>query len=137
MQRPDVVIAVLLVAVLAFGAVYFVHIPTPTYFPLEHAWHLVEPGQGPGMGWYGRSGVALGISAVAALIAYAVMRRRRTSHPGLSRTTVRWLSAIILAALGLMTIAIVHEQAHWFTKPSVPLPAVHSDTFPTPENPGE
>lgn len=127
----------LAVAVLAFGAVYFAHVPAPKYFPLEHAWHVVDPGQGPGMGWYGRSGVALGISTIAALVAYVAIRRRTASHPGFSRAMVRWLSSIIMIALGLMTIAIIYEQAHWFTKPSVPLPTTQTGALPKPDVPGE
>ncbi|MCC6695642.1 MAG: hypothetical protein IT365_08425 [Candidatus Hydrogenedentes bacterium] len=122
MRRIDSILTILLLASLAFCAVYSLNPPTPRYFPLERAWHVTAEGQGPGMGWYGRSGAALlgGLLAGCCGYLWTALRSRHETRP-LKPATVWLLSAILFVALGLTAAKIVHEQQVWFVKSPAPL----------------
>lgn len=119
MRILDRILVALLAGIVSFTILFLTQPPAPKYFPLEHAWHWAQPGDGPGMGWYGRSGFALAAAGIACGIATAVTRRRQfISKNPFSTKTIWALSTIAMAILVILVAAIVWEQIHWFAKPA-------------------
>ena len=125
MKKPAVVLTVLAVALVVFCAVFLWNPPSPRYFPIERTWRMPsEPAPGPAMGWYGRAGVALGISAVAAgIVALGLRFRGRRKAIVISSKTVYAIVLLLCVVLAITFASIVHEQRSWFSKaPALPKP---------------
>ncbi|GMV92706.1 MAG: hypothetical protein AMXMBFR82_24840 [Candidatus Hydrogenedentota bacterium] len=128
MRTLDRILVVLLLSMVGFAVVFVAHPPAPKYFPLERAWHVVQPGEGPGMGWYGRSGAALVAGAILAGIAWAVTGRKSfLDRRGFSTRTVSAITVIVMATMLLLTVVVVHEQKSWFAIPARPLDSLKPD----------
>jgi hypothetical protein len=74
------------------------------------------------MGWYGRTGVALGAAVVVSGVSFALLSYANRKKPFvLNSTFIYALTAAILLCLAVSIAGIVREQRDWFTKK----PAVH------------
>ena len=123
MKNPAIVFVTLAVAVLFFCAVFLMNPPSPRFHPVEREWHMPSnPAAGPAMGWYGRTGVALGAAMIVSGISLALLSYINRKKPFvLNATSIYALTAAILLCLAVSIAGIVREQHDWFTKQ----PAVH------------
>jgi len=121
--NPAVVLLTLAVSLVVSCAVFAWNPPAPRYFPMERVWRMPsDPTPGPAMGWYGRTGVALGAAVLAGATARAALRARdRRRRLEMTPATVYAVTVAMAAVLLLSLAAIVHEQRDWFAKP----PTVH------------
>ena len=118
-SNPAVTLLALAVAVAVYCAVFAWGPPAPRYYPVERVWRMPSnPAPGPAMGWYGRTGTALGAAAVAAGGAAVVLRRRdRARRIELGAVAVYAIAAAIVLCVAVSCASIVREQRAWFAKP--------------------
>ena len=123
MNNPAIIFVTLAAAVFVFCAAFLKNPPAPRFHPVEREWHLpANPAKGPAMGWYGRTGVALGAAALVGGINLIVLSRINRMKPFvLDATSIYFLTVAVLVCLAVTMAGIVREQRDWFTKE----PAVH------------
>lgn len=120
-RSPAIVLLTVTVAMVVFTAVFAWNPPSPRYYPVERVWRMPgETAPGPAMGWYGRTGVALGAAGICSGAA-ALLLRTRARGIRLNRRAI-YAIAVVIAALLVASIAgIVQEQRLWFSKaPTLP-----------------
>ena len=124
MKNPAIIFVTLSVAIFVFCAAFLKNPPAPRFHPVERVWSMPDnPFAGPAMGWYGRTGVALGAAMVVSGISLAVLSYVNRKKPfTLKATSIYALTAAILLCLAVSMVGIVREQRNWFTKK----PAVHT-----------
>ena len=125
MKNPAVVLTVLAVALVAFCAIFLWNPPAPRFYPIERTWRMPsEPAPGPAMGWYGRTGAALAVSAIASgMVAAGLRFGNRDRRFGMRPATIYAVLVVIGVTLAATFAGIVHEQRSWFQKePAAPKP---------------
>ena len=118
MRNPGVVFVAAVAAIVVFCGVFVWNPSMPRFFPVEGAWHWSTPGQGPAMGWYGRTAAALTPGVVVFGVAAAGMSRKKTF--ALRAGAIYAIAAVVFASLAATSAVIVHEQQAWFAKQSAP-----------------
>lgn len=109
--------------ILTFCVTFLKNPPAPRFHPVERVWRMPgHPAAGPAMGWYGRTGVALGAAVVVGGINVVLLSFENRKKPFvLDAMSIYALSAMVLLCLAVSMAGIVREQRDWFTKK----PAVH------------
>lgn len=123
MKNPAIIIVTLAVAIIVFCAAFLKNPPAPRFHPVERVWSMPDhPAASPAMGWYGRTGVALGAAIVVSGISLASLTYVDRRKPFVLNTiSIYALTAAVLLCLAVSMAGIVREQRDWFTKK----PAVH------------
>jgi len=108
--------AFLAVSILVFSLVFSWGPSAPRYFPLENSWRWGSQGEGPGMLWYGRTGVAFVPGLLAGVIAGWGAGRLHRAPWLASRGGGMLIAGVVLVALLVAMGVIIYEQLEWFGK---------------------
>jgi len=125
MKTPATVLLYLAVGLTVFCGVFLWNPPAPRFHPVERVWRMpTNAAKGPAMGWYGRTGAALGAATITGGITAAVLRLwNRKKQLELNPATIYAIAFALVLCFAITFAGIVHEQKSWFSKaPTVPKP---------------
>ena len=98
-----------------YSLVIWCKIPVPRYYPLEHAWKMVNEKGVPSQGWYGLQAVAFLAAGILSFAAYCILKKRSSKTTvNLSPATHKTISILtILVILCSMGYILFHEFEKW------------------------
>ena len=90
-------------------------IPVPRYYPLEHAWKMINEKGVPSQGWYGLQTFAFLAAGIISFAAYSILKKIGSKIDlNLSPATHKTISILtILVILCSMGYIMFHEFEKW------------------------
>ncbi len=98
-----------------YSLVILCKIPVPRYYPLEHAWKMINEKGVPSQGWYGLQAFAFLAAGIISFAVYSILKKISPKTAlTLSPVTHKTISILaILVILCSMCYIMFHEFEKW------------------------